>query len=408
MALKRGTFSIISWLVVASVLLLASSKELICGGTPCPECFPPGRRSAPGVGIDLTMAYATAAIHFRNGTIRDLVKIDGSPEYRAAMRAITADAPNVRSGLNSSLERVHFQDPTWRNPYPISKYWNFPWAWWYNLKIWRRQLFDSFRHQTPPEYFSDDWIRAITAMLSEVKSTALDTLDPPLDFNNVYLSWPDALYYTTQIHVGRFRLACHLAGLKSLERVGRIVSMLSLEQEGIDFFPEHLNEDDIKAAMVISYNAASLGMILYNTDEFDDLQPMRALESPAHSAEHAQHDNSGDYWNQVQDLLETAIEEEPVDYVLLLGSHAQDLSLLSALKDVLDRHENVKSSVLDRYMSPDFGLGEDNDKLLFHGARGAAATARFGMEEHMDYHCYMPAWCIPDGNDPMRHVRSEL
>ncbi|CEL09574.1 hypothetical protein ASPCAL12709 [Aspergillus calidoustus] len=88
---------------MASIVLSASSLEGICGCTQCPECKPPGQRSAPGVGIDLTMAYATAAMQFKNGTVRDLAKIDGSAEHSAAMRAITADATNIRNGLNSSL-----------------------------------------------------------------------------------------------------------------------------------------------------------------------------------------------------------------------------------------------------------------------------------------------------------------
>ncbi|KAL3483444.1 hypothetical protein BJX62DRAFT_220275 [Aspergillus germanicus] len=51
----------------------------------------------------LTSATSTAAVHFKNGTTRDLVKIDGSAEYRAAMRQITQDASDNRNGLSSSL-----------------------------------------------------------------------------------------------------------------------------------------------------------------------------------------------------------------------------------------------------------------------------------------------------------------
>ncbi|KAL2822802.1 hypothetical protein BDW59DRAFT_149206, partial [Aspergillus cavernicola] len=124
---------------------------------------------------------------------------------------------------------------------PSQQILKWPWAWWYNLPIWRRQLVDSFYHQNPPEYFSDDWIRAITAMLSEVKSAAMDPLDPPLDFNDIFLSWPDALYDTRQIHEERFRPACHLAGLKSIRYAGMIVSKAALELEGVDFYPEELS-----------------------------------------------------------------------------------------------------------------------------------------------------------------------
>jgi hypothetical protein len=46
---------------------------------------------------------STAAIHFKNGSTMDLAKVYGSSEYSAAMRKITNDAPNIRSGVDSSL-----------------------------------------------------------------------------------------------------------------------------------------------------------------------------------------------------------------------------------------------------------------------------------------------------------------
>ncbi|KAL3445313.1 hypothetical protein BJX65DRAFT_281493 [Aspergillus insuetus] len=408
MAFGQSVFLLLRWLIVASVVMSVSSLELICGGTQCPECKPPGQRSAPSVGIDLTMAYATAAMQFKNGTVRDLAKIDGSPEYRAAMRAITADATNIRNGLHSSLERVYFQDPTWRNPYPLSKYWKMPWAWWYNFPIWRRQLVNHFYPQSAPEYFSDEWIRAVTAILSEVKSTTMDTLDPPLEFNDVYLSWPDPLYYMRETYKERFQLACHLAGLKTLGNAGTIVSIATLQNEGIDFYPDKLMEDDPRAMLLISYNLASLGITLKIRDEWHFPEPVQVIESPAHGAEHVQHDDPKSYWGQVQELLETTIGDTPVDYVVLIGSHAREPNFLHALEEVFDRHDNIQPSVLERYKGTDFGLGEDKDDLLFLGARAAAATARFGMEEVMDYYCYMPAWCVPDEEEPVRYVRSEL
>ncbi|KAL2813981.1 hypothetical protein BJX63DRAFT_207085 [Aspergillus granulosus] len=395
------------WLILALMVISASSKEYICGGSPCYECSPPGKLHAPGVGIDLTMAYATAAIHFSNGTTRDLAKIDGSPEYRAAMRAITQDAPNIRNGLDSSMERVYFQDPTWRNPYPLNKYWKQPWAWWYNLLIWRRELVNGFYHQNPPEYFSDDWIRAITAMLSEVKSAAVDPIDPKLDFNEVSLSWPDALYGTRQIHEERFRLACYLAGLKSIRYAGTIVSKAALEYEGVDIYGDELSPAEPTTVLVISYNAASLGITLWTREVYNDLQPLRAIESPAYGADYAQYGDSRKYWAQAQDLMEDIIKGEPVDYVLLLGSHSQDPTLLNALKEVIDHHNNIQLSVMDRYLLPDLDLQQDKNRLLFYGARAAAAIARVGIETNFEY-CWQPDWCILDEEEPVRYVRSEL
>jgi hypothetical protein len=134
---------------------------------------------------------------------------------------------------------------------------------------------------------------------------------------------------------------------------------------------------------------------------------VQVIESLEHGAECLQHDDTKKYWGQVQELLGGAIEDAPVDYVVLLGSHAREPNLLHTLKEVFDRHDNIQPSVLERYMGPDFGLGKYKDNLLFHGARAAAAIARFGMEV-MEYYCYMPAWCVPDEEEPVRYVRSEL
>ncbi|KAL2838175.1 hypothetical protein BJY01DRAFT_251078 [Aspergillus pseudoustus] len=217
------------------------------------------------------------------------------------------------------------------------------------------QLLDRFYHDQPPNpvYFSDDWIHALSAMLSDVKSAALDPLDPPLGFNDVYLTWPDALYGTRQIHAPRFSLACHLAGLKSIKYTGNIVSKATLELEGVDFFPE----------------------------EVDPTAPTTILaESPVHGAERAQHDDSAKYLAEVQELFEDVIGDEVVDYVILLGSHSDDSKLLNALK-----------ATVAHGLLPEAGLQVDTDRLVFLGARAAAGIAQVGMESNFE-HCWQPTW----------------
>ncbi|KAL2855924.1 hypothetical protein BJY01DRAFT_243103 [Aspergillus pseudoustus] len=169
--------------------------------------------------------------------------------------------------------------------------------------------------------------------------------------------------------------------------------MAALQHDGVDFIPDEITETDVEAALVVSYNAASLGLVLRSTGGYDWLQLVRAPESPAHGAELAQHNEPREHWYQVQNLLESVIDDEPINHALLLGSHAKDPDLLSALKEVLlNRHDNIMPSVLDRYMSPDSGLRQGKDRLLFHRARAAATTARFGMEEITNYYWCMPKW----------------
>jgi hypothetical protein len=51
--------------------------------------------------VDRFVSISTAVIKFKNGTIQDIAKINGSPEYLAAMRSMAIDALNRRAGIPS-------------------------------------------------------------------------------------------------------------------------------------------------------------------------------------------------------------------------------------------------------------------------------------------------------------------
>lgn len=52
--------------------------------------------------VDRFVSFSTAAIKFKNGTIHDIAKIDGTPEYSSAMRSLAEDALNRRAGIPSN------------------------------------------------------------------------------------------------------------------------------------------------------------------------------------------------------------------------------------------------------------------------------------------------------------------
>lgn len=249
---------------------------------------------------------------------------------------------------------------------------------WYRFLSDKLQPILNGRVALPEKERPDDWVYTMAYMLSEIKSAAIDPMEPPLKFNHVLLSWPDFEFDTGHLYRGRIQLACRLAGLELMPR-SNVVSFYALESEWIDEW-----EDQTEAAMlVISYNAASLGITWNYRAPHGIPIPERLLESPHHGAEDALRvTNPAQYWTEVQDLLETVIETGPVDCFRLLGTNAGDPGLLQAIQDVIQRREGGDFSISlcgMPSMSRDEG-DEDEDDPVFLAARIVSETAKVGME----------------------------
>ncbi|QKX60477.1 uncharacterized protein TRUGW13939_07622 [Talaromyces rugulosus] len=261
---------------------------------------------------------------------------------------------------------------------------------------------DQFRVQDTEE-LGDNSVKAIATMLSDIKSGAMDVLDPPLKYNHVLLSWPDFEYEFA--HADRIHLASSLAGLNDFHGHGSIASRFALAQEGVSkacYDPEKDMDDtlcdpslpNLPTILVVSYSTASLSLTLHTRLWGDMPWPERLMDSPALGASFANATSQGDpteYWIKVRESIASVIGNATIDYILLLGSHARDPELLGAIKGVLDRCGNIGPSIVDRYMeyrsSPD-----DETSALFAAARGAAVNARIGMETGWKA-CDEPPWC---------------
>ncbi|GIJ92509.1 hypothetical protein Asppvi_001787 [Aspergillus pseudoviridinutans] len=333
------------------------------------------------------MAYGTAAIHFKNGTTRDLIKVDGTQEYLSAMRTIADDAQNVRNGMNSSMKKIWVPITTERRRVN----WRSPWEWYRFIAGKLAQLINP--PSVPIAELPDDWVYTIAAMLSTIKLAALDTLVPPLQYNYVLLTWPDFEADTGHIYKGRFELACRLAGLEDLGR-SNIASYYALRNRGT-------HGSDHPAMLVISYNAASLGITLNTLLDEDEAfpWPLRLVEDSDHAAEHALlQKDPAKYWHEVRDLLRMVIGNETVDYHLL-GSHARDHGLFQAVKDVLEGQPDANLSILDRYDPAIPHENQDKDEPLFTLARKASRAARHGMETGFHVCIELPSCIVSDEED---------
>ncbi|KAL2811820.1 hypothetical protein BDW59DRAFT_155448 [Aspergillus cavernicola] len=231
-----------------ATVLLKIYIPLALSVSDCPECRPLDLQRAPGVGIDLTMAYVTASIRFRNGTTRPLAVINGTAEYRAAMQLI------VEEGMNPEDTPWPLPAQSQQNTFVPSK----GWGWWIPWATY------------PDPIPIPDHYTAIGSMLATLKLSVLDPLEPPLKYNSVYLSVPDipnADWHYTR----RFELPCSLAGLEMLG--GRVATSHALRYNGVkdwvgpgDEPPPHIDFFYPRNMLTISYNAASLGITLSTRD----------------------------------------------------------------------------------------------------------------------------------------------
>ncbi|KAJ0415246.1 hypothetical protein BJY00DRAFT_318007 [Aspergillus carlsbadensis] len=317
-----------------------------------------------GVGIDLTMAYVAVAIKFENGTTRDIARVDGSPEYLAAMRSVAEDARQFH-GLGPAVQLTY---ETTRTFYPPL----FVMEWWWEFRAWYTT---TDTHIPPDPYQPDKWVDIVADTLSAIKSDILAPLNLQ-GYDHVFTTWPDFEANTGSLYKMRFRLACQRAGLQHLD--GDVASYHALQYDGI---PADQDEDlDLapsgpRAMLVINSNAASLGVTLV-VREVGMLWPRRLVESPEHGAALC---NGSTYWESVKALLDDVIQDEPVDHILLLGSHAYDADLIRAVYEVIGQHANINSSILDRYRASALDLElnlRDGDLPVFMAARRGAGVAR--------------------------------
>ncbi|KAL3441088.1 hypothetical protein BJX65DRAFT_289319 [Aspergillus insuetus] len=325
------------------------------------DCIPSTRQDAPGVSIDITMAYVAIAVHFENGTTRDIARVDGSPEYLAAMRSLAEDA-RIFHGLGGPP--VDCTSETTQTFYPPL----FIRDWWWALRAW----YGIDTETVPDPYQPDGWVDVVADTLSSIKSDILNPLGST-GYDQIFTTWPDFEASTGSLYRVRFRLACRRAGFEHLD--GEIVSWHALGYDGIVLEQDEDEDDealDPRAMLVISYNAASLGITL-NIRDGGVVWPRRLIESLEHGA--AQSNGSSAYWDSVKLLLGEVIQDEPVDHILLLGSHAYEADLIRAVQDVVEQHENIKASILERYHGQAVDARDEN-LPMFMAARQAAAVAR--------------------------------
>ncbi|KAJ5757569.1 uncharacterized protein N7511_006263 [Penicillium nucicola] len=86
------------------VSLVSADSDFI--GTWCDICLPVTIPDAPGLSFDLTPLYGTAVVHYFNGTVVEVAKIPGNPEYLELVAHLTIPKPLLKSTLNYMLSGI--------------------------------------------------------------------------------------------------------------------------------------------------------------------------------------------------------------------------------------------------------------------------------------------------------------
>ncbi|CZR67395.1 uncharacterized protein PAC_17294 [Phialocephala subalpina] len=74
----------------------------------CNGCVPRELVHAPGIGIDLSSSYGTAAIRYHNGTVIDVGRVEGSTEYKDLMNRLSGPYKRYGPPFKTPLDRIEY------------------------------------------------------------------------------------------------------------------------------------------------------------------------------------------------------------------------------------------------------------------------------------------------------------
>ncbi|KAF8853651.1 hypothetical protein BDZ45DRAFT_677536 [Acephala macrosclerotiorum] len=81
----------------------ANRRYQICNG-----CVPRELVHAPGIGLDLSSSYGTAAIRYHNGTVVDVGRVEGSAEYKDLMNRLSGPYKRYGPPFKTPLDRIEY------------------------------------------------------------------------------------------------------------------------------------------------------------------------------------------------------------------------------------------------------------------------------------------------------------
>ncbi|KAF2422959.1 hypothetical protein EJ08DRAFT_682475 [Tothia fuscella] len=373
-----------------------ASGTVLCNG-----CRPLSLLEGPGVGIDLALDYGTVAIHYRNGSVIDVAKINGSPAYRRAMLVMSEDADTVREVLPSMLTPIEYRaetppyDPNYQDRVRREE------TFFFKLKRWYETVLDSpWKYlecpKCEPPPLEDPIVDSLAEMISSL-TQKVQAMDPSVS-EFVVVARPDFDFNSRAYH-GRFALATNKAGLKSFGvNVDLLSSQSVLLSLGMMECHDPICEGEPRVLNLI-YTNTTLATISMNSGSF---YPCRTRYYDTLGADsRLRFSDPTQYWKDVKLAIEDSLEPvcdfwEPskptrFEQIVVVGERGNEREFLKLLQDMHGAMPRLQST-----------SGETH---IFAGARGAAAQARRGMVDGFNV-CLPNGWCAEAREDSSQ--REEL
>jgi hypothetical protein len=348
----------------------------ICGGVSCEECIPLERQTAPGIGLDLSLSYGTAAINFQNGTTYDVPLVQGNSMYQAAMKDLVLEAKLSRTGRGSELPAIGLSQHPDIPARPVLQ------------RLLPPDIFRALRNMFCPESgippSRDQWVNALAIMLQALKNQ-IEYIHGTQN-TDIWLSVPDFAWNVEPI-IQRLREAATQAGLDIHRRqLQGLAAMKALH--GIDHCWDDACdcEDDRRhpSVLVVDHSNQTLGLSLYKRHQGmleTEIAHQKYYFCPYGHNEILQSDDEPNFEQVLRRFL--ASIDGPVDRVVLTGNGATDAQFWSVLRTVFEG-----DGVLSGHSYP-----RDAQSHTFASARQVARQSRLSnMGAFLT--CEMPERCF--------------
>ncbi|KEQ59908.1 uncharacterized protein M437DRAFT_68530 [Aureobasidium melanogenum CBS 110374] len=321
-------------------------------------------------------ANSTASIHFANGSVHDVVKIEGGASYKEIMRRLSDLNDELSQHENNfkappSKNALH-QSPAFVLPTRLQKALN------YVSSMWPRKS-----PAPPPEAESLLW------MLKALKASSETYLETPI--RHIEITNP-ALLGTSEIYKASISSASSALGLKmssshylAAEAAARTYNVRGYCDESYDF-PEGLNEDDTpyRLFVALSYNRAAFSAFLMEEvcDVMFDLRTYhnRSLGSDSPLSKEERHAMMK---HALEDVTrppypQNVLGHEHVQDIVLFGEATEDTTFRSVLEEVfgprLDKCDvRRQQDVIDPLFAASRGAARDS-QLLEYGVVESSPT----------------------------------
>ncbi|KAJ5781749.1 uncharacterized protein N7518_010232 [Penicillium psychrosexuale] len=333
----------------------------------CDTCLPAKVHDAPGVGFDLTPLYGTAVVHYYNGTVVEVAKVLGSPEYlelMARLATISKPFPNSTLGFISglSLRLVENLLPE------VSSPWRDWWRW-LNTKLGRPVKPDEVE-------IISDLLQQLKVLTEKKISQPLDrvavtdpgfqslksvTLNAALRMSDLRTWVGDSIYYANRIVEGDAVYAANGYGL--------CADYLDLSHCSDEFA-----ESPDPTVLLVSYNRNLLYTSIVEGDTGEAFSRITRVEAQLVDYElgldRLLEKDEAILWDRLRSQLQILPREfeHPITHLVLAGESVTHPRFLTTLRDSISE------------LSPDVV----NIKLAmdptFAAARGAALYARRRQE----------------------------